>query len=73
LLYGGADTTLNVQASAARLRGSAGSRGGSAVRVYAGANEHLLLPMSADSGKWQWPRPAPGYVNDLVGWLRERL
>jgi pimeloyl-ACP methyl ester carboxylesterase len=73
LLYGGADTTLNVQASAARLRGSAGSRGGSAVRVYADADEHLLLPMSADNGKWQWPRPAPGYVNDLIGWLRERL
>ena len=73
LLYGGADTTLNVQASATRLRGSAGSRSGSAVRVYPGANEHLLLPMGANNGKWQWPRPAPGYVDDLIGWLRERL
>lgn len=73
LLYGGADTTLNVQATAVRLRGTTGSRRGSVVRVYAGADQHLLLPMGTREGKWQWPRPAPDYVDDLIGWLRERM
>lgn len=73
LLYGGADTTLNVQASANRLRGNAGRRRGSVVRVYAGADQQLLLPAGTQNGKWQWPRPVPGYVDDLTAWLRERL
>ncbi|WP_084445860.1 hypothetical protein [Hymenobacter roseosalivarius] len=73
LLYGGADTTLNVQASADRLRGNAGRRRGSVVRIYAGADQQLLLPAGTQNGKWQWPRPVPDYVDDLTAWLRERL
>jgi dienelactone hydrolase len=73
LLYGGADTTLNVQASASRLRGSAGQRRGSLVRVYAGADQDLLLPAGKQDEKWQWPRPVPGYVDEITAWLRERI
>ena len=71
-LYGGADTTLNVRESTRRLRSAFASRG-SAVRLYPKANHDLLLPGGARAdGKWEWPHPAAGYVDELLAWLQAR-
>jgi len=72
-LYGGNDTTLNTRESTQRLRSALRGRG-SAVKLYANANRNLMLPSGTHAdGKWEWRRPANGYVEDLLAWLRARL
>lgn len=72
-LYAGLDTTTDVRESARRLRATLGGRGGSQVRVYAQASpEFLLRGRISPNGQWQWPRPAEGYWEGLVEWLRQR-
>ncbi|HEX8349457.1 MAG TPA: hypothetical protein VF598_05835 [Hymenobacter sp.] len=71
-LYGANDTTLNVRESTRRLRSALGSRG-STVRLYPNANHDLVVPGGTRAdGKWEWPRPAAGYVEELLAWLRAR-
>ncbi|GAA3924250.1 alpha/beta hydrolase family protein [Hymenobacter algoricola] len=74
LLYGAADDQLDARESARRLRGVVGYRRGSAVRVYANANHEIMLPAGVrpdTDGKWDWPRPSPGYVEDMLAWMQQ--
>ncbi|GGE97928.1 dienelactone hydrolase family protein [Hymenobacter cavernae] len=72
-LYGGNDTTVDVRESSRRLRSALGGRAAT-VRVYPNANHNLALPGGTRAdGKWEWSRPATGYVEDLLAWLRARL
>lgn len=71
-LYGAADTTLNVRESVRRLRLALSGRA-STVRLYPKANRNLtVVGYTNAEGQWQWPQPAPGYVNDLLTWLRQQ-
>ncbi|OUJ75156.1 hypothetical protein BXP70_03785 [Hymenobacter crusticola] len=71
-LYGGNDAALDTRESARRLRSALGGRG-AAVRLYANANRNMLLPGGTRAdGKWEWTRPAPGYLDELLAWLRAR-
>ncbi len=72
-LYAGLDTTTNVRESAQRLRAALGYRSGSQVRVYPQAgSEFRQRGRLGPDGQWQWPRPAEGYWEGLVEWLRQR-
>ncbi|UOQ53391.1 hypothetical protein [Hymenobacter cellulosivorans] len=72
-LYAAADTSLNVQDSARRLRTAVGTRQGSAVRTFAQANADFIVPGRLGSdGKWIWPQPAVGFTDGLTLWLRQR-
>jgi hypothetical protein len=71
-LYGGSDTTLDTRESTRRLRSALGGRGAT-VRLYTNANRSLMLPSGTRAdGKWEWTRPAPGYLDELLTWLRAR-
>lgn len=71
-LYGAADTTLNVRESIRYLRPALKGKA-SAVRLYPNANRNLtVVGYTNAQGQWQWPQPAPGYVNDLLTWLRQQ-
>ncbi|UOQ72543.1 hypothetical protein [Hymenobacter cellulosilyticus] len=72
-LYAANDTSLNARDSAKRLRLAVGARQGSQVRVISQANADFIVPgrLSSD-GKWTWTQPAPGFVDDLTSWLRQR-
>ncbi|SHI72136.1 Alpha/beta hydrolase family protein [Hymenobacter daecheongensis DSM 21074] len=74
LLYGAADDQQDARESARRLRGVVGYRRGSVVRVYANANHEIMLPAGVrpdTDGKWDWPRPAPGYIDDMMTWMKQ--
>ncbi|GAA4377401.1 hypothetical protein [Hymenobacter koreensis] len=73
LLYGGADDRFNASEAAQRLRRVVRQRG-SAVKLYPGADQHLLVNTApADSTtQWQWPQPAPGYLEDMPSWLKQQ-
>ncbi|RYU84424.1 alpha/beta hydrolase [Hymenobacter persicinus] len=76
LLYGAADTHFNARESAQRLRGVVGYRRGSAVRVYANADHELMLPSGVrpdTDGRWDWSRPAPGAVEDMLTWMKQAV
>jgi len=71
-LYGAADTTLNVRESVRRLRPALSGRA-STVRLYPNANRNLtVVGYTNAQGQWQWPQPAPGYVKELLTWLRQQ-
>ncbi|MBB4599949.1 hypothetical protein HNQ93_000571 [Hymenobacter luteus] len=70
-LYAGLDTTTDVRESARRIRLVLGYLGNSQVRVYPQTNaEFLQRGRTSPDGQWQWPKPAAGYWEDLVDWLR---
>jgi len=74
LLYGAADPRLDARASSQRLRAVVGYRRGSAVHVYANADHALMLPSGVrpdTDGKWDWSRPAPHSVEDMLTWLKQ--
>ncbi|RPD49870.1 hypothetical protein DNI29_03475 [Hymenobacter sediminis] len=72
-LYAGLDTTTDVRESARRLRTTLGYRSGSQVRIYPQAGpEFLQRGRLSPDGQWQWPKPAEGYWEGLVEWLRQR-
>lgn len=73
-LYAAADTSLNVQASAKRLRLAVGTRRGSAqVRIIPQATADFIIPgRLSPEGKWTWPQPAPDFVEGLTSWLHQR-
>jgi len=72
-LYGMADTTVQASESAKRLRAAIGSQRRNAVRVYAKANRNLTIAGYTNAkGQWQWPQPAPGYIDELLTWLRQQ-
>ncbi|UOR05315.1 hypothetical protein MUN82_20580 [Hymenobacter aerilatus] len=71
-IYGAADTTLNVQGSVRYLRPALRGRA-STVRLYPKANRNLtVVGYTTAQGQWQWPQPAPNFVNDLLTWLRQQ-
>ncbi|TGE27190.1 dienelactone hydrolase family protein [Hymenobacter metallicola] len=71
--YAAADTSLNVRDSSRRLRTALGARRGSIVRSFPLANADFVMPGRLNSdGKWSWPQPAPGFVETMVTWLRQR-
>ncbi|QDA60689.1 alpha/beta hydrolase family protein [Hymenobacter jejuensis] len=73
LVYGSADERFDASESARRLRNVVGYKQGSTVKVYSGANHELMLPGGlTKEDKWEWPRPAPGFVDDMLGWMRAR-
>ncbi|QHJ08859.1 alpha/beta hydrolase family protein [Hymenobacter busanensis] len=74
LLYGAADDRFNARETAQRLRSSVGRRRGSAVKLYPNADHEIMLGGApADSTqRWQWPQPAPGYLEDMLGWLKQQ-
>jgi hypothetical protein len=71
--YAANDTSLNARDSARRLRLAVGTRSGSQVRIVPQATADFIVPgrLSAD-GKWTWPQPAPGFLEGLTTWLRQR-
>lgn len=71
-LYAALDTSVQVQESARRLRTALGyRRGGMQVRTIAQATPAFLIPgRTSPDGQWQWPRPAPGYWEDVTQWLQ---
>lgn len=75
LLYGGADDRFDARESARRLRAVVGGRNGSQVRVFPNADHELMLPAGIrpdTQGQWAWPRPAPGYIEDMLAWMRRQ-
>ncbi|AHJ99241.1 hypothetical protein Hsw_3646 [Hymenobacter swuensis DY53] len=72
-LYASLDTTVQVQASARRLRTALGYRKGTQVRIIPQATADFLQPgRTRSDGQWQWPQPAAGYWPGLTEWLGQR-
>ena len=69
LMYGSADQRVPPEASVQAIRAAlaAAGRDPPAVCIYAGADHTQRVRRPGDV----WPRNAEGYLEDLVGWLRE--
>jgi dienelactone hydrolase len=72
--YGSRDDVVPPVPNAAMLKSALGA--GSAeltLRVFPDADHRLETPMGKGAdGVWRWPRLAPGVVEGLASWLRER-
>ena len=68
LLYGAADQRVPAEASVQEIRGAlaAAHRAPPTVCVYPGADHTHRVRRAADV----WPRNAPGYLEDLIAWVR---
>ncbi len=68
LFFGGSDERVPVEASRAAITGALAAVPGRLIAscVYPGADHTLRVRRTGD----QWPRSAPGYVDDLVKWVR---
>ena len=76
LQYGSADDRFDAPQSAARLRQVVGNRPGTLVRIYPNADHELMLRSGArpgTPGPWAWPMPAPGYLTDMLAWMRQQV
>ena len=75
LLYGSADDRFDAPQSAQRLRQVVMGRPGTAVHIYPNADHELMLPAGVrpdTHGQWAWPLPAPGYLSDMLTWMRQQ-
>jgi uncharacterized protein len=46
------------------------------IKVYPGADHIIKLRFGeqpAAGGKWDWPRPAPGYIDMMIDWTLRRV
>jgi len=68
LLYGSADQRVPPEASVQAIRGALGTahRAPPTVCVYAGADHTARVRRAGDI----WPRNAPGYLEDMIGWVQ---
>jgi dienelactone hydrolase len=71
VVFGAADELLPVPASAANIERALAAGGAEhTVRTFPAANHMLLtLPLEAGGG-WDWPRAAPGYLEQTTDWMR---
>ena len=75
LVYGEADELLPARHSAERLSQALleGGNRDASVRIYPRANHVVRLvpsPLAPAGGTWLCPRPAPGYLDDMLSWMR---
>ena len=78
LVYGEADELVPARASAERLERALheGKNPDAKVRIYPGANHVVRLvssPLAPRDARWDWPRPARGYLADVSAWLDARV
>ncbi len=75
-LYGAEDDRFPVARSVSRVE-AAIKRGGNrdaTLRVFPQADHEIMLPMGArpdTNGKWDWPRPAPVYLETMLVWMSQ--
>jgi len=77
LVYGEADELVSARPSAERLAAALREAGNNDVttRIYPRANHVVRLvasPLAPATGRWEWPRPAPGYLDEVLRWTREK-
>jgi uncharacterized protein len=75
LLYGAEDRNVPVDRNANRIA-AALTRGGNSdvtLEIFPGADHEVMLPSGPGpdtGGRWRWPRPAPGYIEKTIEWVR---
>lgn len=70
-LYAAADTSLNVKESTRRLRNALGFRRNTLIQTFPKADANFRVPGGlTEEGKWNWPRPVPGYVKAIQEWRK---
>jgi alpha-beta hydrolase superfamily lysophospholipase len=77
LIYGAADELVPAAPSAERLAQALREGGNRDVttRIYPRANHVVRLvasPLAPAGPRWAWPRPAPGYLDEVIRWTREK-
>jgi dienelactone hydrolase len=75
LLYGSADELFDAPQSAALLQNVVGNRPGTVIRVYPHADHELMLPPGVrpdTHGQWAWPTPAPGFLPEMLAWMKRQ-
>jgi pimeloyl-ACP methyl ester carboxylesterase len=75
LVYGSADERFDALQTVENMKRTLGQRPTVTVRVYPDANHELMLSPRAKTGEqesWTWPRPAPGFVPDMLTWMRQQ-
>ena len=78
VIFGERDDRIPAAESAARIE-EALRRGGNpdyAVKTFPGADHVIKLPAGprADTGgRWDWPRPAPGYLDTMLDWTLRQV
>ncbi len=78
LVYGEADELVPARASADRLGRALQSAGNRSVtvRTYPGANHVIKLvssPLAPPDARWAWPVVAPGYLEETIAWMADRV
>lgn len=74
-LFGGRDNVVPVQQSVERIdRALKQARNTDmTIKVYPDADHIIKLRPDTIGGKWDWPRPAPGYIDMMVDWTLRRV
>ena len=77
LVFGEADELLPARQSAERLTQALREGGNRDVttRIYPRANHVVRLvasPLAPAGPRWAWPRPAPGYLDEVIRWTRAK-
>ena len=74
LFFGERDNVVPVQQSVERI-GDALKKAGNkdvTIKVYPDS-DHIIKRRVASDGKWDWPRPSPGYVDMMIDWTLRRV
>ncbi len=78
LIWGERDLIVPVELSVTRIREALTAAGNQdvTVKIFPGADHNFRLPVGVRSdtnGKWDFPRSAPGFVETVLDWIRERV
>jgi hypothetical protein len=75
LVYGAADELLQAKPNARAVERALrkGRNRDVTVRIFPAANHVLRTLPDVAGGSWDWPRPAPGYLELVTGWILERV